>query len=216
MLNSNSGNLACDPLPPPDKVRVSEYGETFFAGVDKDEGLFGFGTRRRMTRRERELEERRLARMIPDVNERRQVQVCTVSFAPIPALPCYNTIIQAIFENNAHIQQRFPGGIVQFAQAMELLPPDALEDMFAAAAIGAEQDNGDRGMPGQMPGLDDFFFGGADNNGAREAFNDRPIGEEDAREDEDGEDDDEENEDEDEDIAVSFAAFLGCPSNALT
>ncbi|KAH7880601.1 transcriptional repressor TCF25-domain-containing protein [Lentinula edodes] len=181
VLNSNSGNLACDPLPPPDKVRVSEYGETFFAGVDKDEGLFGFGTRRRMTRRERELEERRLARMIPDVNERRQVQ--------------------AIFENNAHIQQRFPGGIVQFAQAMELLPPDALEDMFAAAAIGAEQDNGDRGMPGQMPGLDDFFFGGADNNGAREAFNDRPIGEEDAREDEDEEDDDEENEDEDEDIA---------------
>ncbi|KAJ4484000.1 transcriptional repressor TCF25-domain-containing protein [Lentinula lateritia] len=181
VLHSNSGNLACDPLPPPNKVRVSEYGETFFAGVDKGEGLFGFGRRRRMTRRERELEERRLARMIPDVNERRQVQ--------------------AIFENNAHIQQRFPGGIVQFAQAMELLPPDALEDMFAAAAIGAEQDNGDRGMPGQMPGLDDFLFGGADNNGAREAFNDRPIGEEDAREDEDEEDDDEENEDEDEDIA---------------
>ncbi|KAJ4486281.1 transcriptional repressor TCF25-domain-containing protein [Lentinula aciculospora] len=179
VLSSNSRNLACDPLPPPHKVRVSEYGETFFAGVDQDEGLFGFGARRRMTRRERELEERRLARMIPDVNERRQ--------------------IQAIFENNPHIQERFPGGIVQFAQAMEMLPPDALEDMFAAAAIGVdEQGNDDRGMPGQMPGLEDILFGENVNDGARNVLAHEPI--DGVHEDED-EDEDEEGTDDDEDIA---------------
>ncbi|KAJ3987535.1 transcriptional repressor TCF25-domain-containing protein [Lentinula detonsa] len=179
ILNVNSGNLACDPLPPPGKVRVSEYGESFFAGVDKEEGLFGFGARRRMTRRERELEERRLARMIPDVNERRQVQ--------------------AIFENNAQIQQRFPGGIVQFAQAIEMLPPDALEDLFAAAVIGADDlGNDNRAMPGQMPGLEDVLFGGADD--IHHALDHRPAAGEDEHddEDEDGEDSDE---DEDEDIA---------------
>ncbi|KAJ3745934.1 transcriptional repressor TCF25-domain-containing protein [Lentinula raphanica] len=174
VLSSNNGNLACDPLPPPNTVRISDYGDTFFAGIDQDEGLFGFGVRRRMTRREREMEERRLAMMIPDVNERRQVQ--------------------AIFENNPLIHQRFPGGIVQFAQAMEMLPPDALEDLFAAAAIGAnEPGNEDMQMPGQMPGLENMLFA--------DVVHDAVVEEDRLEDDEDGEEDEDDSEDEIEDIA---------------
>ncbi|KAF9029393.1 transcriptional repressor TCF25-domain-containing protein [Rhodocollybia butyracea] len=167
VLSSNNSGLACDPLPPPNKVRLSEYGDEFFAGIDKDEELVGT---RRLTRRERELQERRLARLIPNVHERHQVQ--------------------AIFENNPALQQRFPGpdGILQFAQAMEMLPPDALEDLLAVAAMDLGENVDGRGMPGQMPGLEDILLEAG------------------------GEDEDlsgDEEEDEDEDISVG-CPFINC------
>lgn len=202
VLSGNNTSLACDPLPPPSKVRVSEYGDAFFAGAEKDaEGVFGVGARRRLTRREREMEERRLARLIPDVNERRQVQ--------------------AIFENNPLIQQRFPGpgGVAQFAQALEMLPPDALEDMFAAAVAdvaGGPGQMDNMQMPGQMPGLEDFLFGvgegvGDERHGPGGEERDvRPVDEQ------EDEDDLDEDEDEDEDIAVSVPSCFPSESQVLT
>ena len=46
-----------------------------------------------------------------------------------------------------------------------MIPPDALEDVFAAAAgvMGeAGNDNNDMGMPGQMPGLGEFLLNADD------------------------------------------------------
>lgn len=65
-----SGALACDPLPP--ATAMSKYDEVFFEGV---EDAFSGGGRRGQTRRERALDERRLAQMIPDAAVRRQLQV---------------------------------------------------------------------------------------------------------------------------------------------
>ncbi|KAF9069168.1 transcriptional repressor TCF25-domain-containing protein [Rhodocollybia butyracea] len=168
VLSSNNSGLACDPLPPPNKMKEL------------------VGTRR-LTRRERELQERRLARLIPNVHERHQVQ--------------------AIFENNPALQQRFPGpdGILQFAQAMEMLPPDALEDLLAVAAMDLGENVDGRGMPGQMPGLEDILLE-AGINGAgigAGAGNEHNEG---------GEDEDlsgDEEEDEDEDISVG-CPFINC------
>jgi hypothetical protein len=65
-----SGALACDPLPP--ATAVSKYDEAFFHGI---EDVWAGGGRRSQTRRERALDERRLAQMIPDAEFRRQLQV---------------------------------------------------------------------------------------------------------------------------------------------
>lgn len=64
-----SGTLACDPLPP--ATAVSRYDDAFFHGIEDVRG----GGRRSRTRRERALDERRLAQMIPDAEFRRQLQV---------------------------------------------------------------------------------------------------------------------------------------------
>ena len=60
-------SLSCDPLPPP--TATTRYDERFFDGVDD---LFSLRMR---TRRERALDERRLAQMIPDAAARQQLQV---------------------------------------------------------------------------------------------------------------------------------------------
>ncbi|KAJ3575698.1 hypothetical protein NP233_g923 [Leucocoprinus birnbaumii] len=194
--------LSCDPLPP--KNAITAYDEKFFEGV---EDLFAYRPR---TRRERELDRRRLAQMIPDAGFREQ--------------------LEGFFEAQG-LEQRFPGGIVQFAQAMAQLPPQQLEDlmingMFAMDAgggpgpegVGGGMDPGFFGvgaMPGQMPGQD--MLEGI-NEGPEAAFGvdaagagaprdrgveeqDRPAREPDAGEDEDEEGDediDEDEEDEDE------------------
>jgi Transcriptional repressor TCF25 len=65
-----AGTLACDPLPP--ATAVSRYDISFFEGV---EDAFASGGRRARSRRERALDERRLAQVIPDAAFRRQLQV---------------------------------------------------------------------------------------------------------------------------------------------
>ena len=61
--------LSCDPLPP--RQAVTRYDETFFEGIEDRGG----GARRSKTRRERELDRRRLAQMIPDAGFRHQLEV---------------------------------------------------------------------------------------------------------------------------------------------
>ena len=46
--------------------------------------------------------------------------------------------------------ERFPGGIIQFAQLAAQLPEDALEDLMIAEADGVGAPNPNRGMPGQL------------------------------------------------------------------
>ena len=48
--------------------------------------------------------------------------------------------------------ERFPGGIIQFAQLAVQLPEDALEDLMIAEANGVGAPNPNRGMPGQLQG----------------------------------------------------------------
>jgi len=48
--------------------------------------------------------------------------------------------------------ERFPGGIVQFAQLAAQLPEDALEDLMIAEADGIGLQNPNGGMPGQLQG----------------------------------------------------------------
>ena len=70
-ISSNIG-MSCDPLPPLDGV--SAYDSQFFIGT---EDVFA---NRPRTRRQRENEERLLARMIPDQTLRAQLQVCVTHF----------------------------------------------------------------------------------------------------------------------------------------
>jgi len=101
--------LTCDPMPPP--TAVTKYDPEYFSNVDD---LQSFTARR--SRRDRALDERRLAQMIPDANFRQQ--------------------LQGFFDANPAFGQRFPGGILQFAQAIAQLPPDVLDDMMMAEAMG--------------------------------------------------------------------------------
>lgn len=64
-------SLSCDPLPPKDAVTV--YDEDFFEGT---EDLFALRPR---TRREREMDQRRLAQMVPDAGFRQQLEVRLLS-----------------------------------------------------------------------------------------------------------------------------------------
>jgi hypothetical protein len=61
-------SFACDPLPP--KNALTCYDEGFFEGT---EDLFAYRPR---TRREREMDRRRLAQMVPDAGFRQQLEVC--------------------------------------------------------------------------------------------------------------------------------------------
>ncbi|KAH9483302.1 Transcription factor 25 [Psilocybe cubensis] len=111
-------SLACDPLPPP--TAVSQYDEAFFGGVDD---LY---SPRLRTRRQRQLEERRLAQLMPDAAFRQQ--------------------LQGFFDANPHFAERFPGGILQFAQMVGQLPADVLEDMMLVEAAAGNGNN--NAMPG--------------------------------------------------------------------
>ncbi|RXW11496.1 hypothetical protein EST38_g14359, partial [Candolleomyces aberdarensis] len=54
------------------------------------------------------------------------------------------------FDANPNFQERFPGGILQFAQAIAQLPPDVLEDMMLAGAMNEPPQGGEGGMPGGL------------------------------------------------------------------
>lgn len=66
-------SLACDPLPP--LTKISEYDDEFFKSVED-----AFSSRSR-TRRQRAVDERRLAQMIPDAAFRQQLQVGSLFFS---------------------------------------------------------------------------------------------------------------------------------------
>jgi len=119
----SSRQLACDPLPP--FLKVSEYNAEFFRGV---EDVLGYRPRRRNAREE----ERFLERLIPDGVFRRQ--------------------LQDFFVAHPNFAERFPGGIIQFAQLAAQLPEDALEDLMIAEADGVGAPNLDGGMPGHLQG----------------------------------------------------------------
>ncbi|PFH47324.1 hypothetical protein AMATHDRAFT_67935 [Amanita thiersii Skay4041] len=122
--------LACDPLPPPS--RVTEYDAQFFEGIE-DAFELGFGGRR--TRRQMEADQRRLAQLVRDDALLQQVQ--------------------EMFDANPEIAERFPGGILQFAQIIDQLPEDVLEDMMAqiaAGGVGVGMEGGEQPMPGGFEG----------------------------------------------------------------
>ncbi|KAG7092016.1 hypothetical protein E1B28_008399 [Marasmius oreades] len=181
--------LSCDPLPPPS--RVTEYNTEFFAGVEEEEG--GSGGRRRMTRAQREVDERRLARLVPDAGFRRQ--------------------IQELFNANPLLAERIPGGVFEFAQRLAQMPPDVLDDLIAHAAAREGEFGGDilvqefgegGGMPGAFEDVDDVaVMGGVEGNGGGLP---QLIAEEE-------EEEDEGDEEEDEDIAVSFQHFTSADTS---
>ncbi|KDR71096.1 hypothetical protein GALMADRAFT_229747 [Galerina marginata CBS 339.88] len=117
-------SLACDPLPPP--TSLNQYDREFFQSV---EDIYSSRLR---TRRQRVNDERRLAQLIPDAAFRQQ--------------------LQAFFDAHPHFAERFPGGIMQFAQMAGQLPPDVLEDLMLVEAVNAPAG----GMPG---GFGDGPFG---------------------------------------------------------
>ncbi|KAF8812727.1 DUF654-domain-containing protein [Phlegmacium glaucopus] len=116
-------SFACDPLPP--RTTVNQYDQEFFQGVDD---LYSPRIR---SRRQRVNDERRLAQFIPDAAFRQQ--------------------LQAFFEAHPHFAERFPGGILQFAQMAGQLPPDMLEDLMLVEAVNAP----DGAMPGGLDNVRD-------------------------------------------------------------
>jgi hypothetical protein len=134
-------SLACDPLPP--LTTVNQYDQDFFKAVDD---LYSPRIR---SRRQRVNDERRLAQFIPDAAFRQQLQVmyiCTCLLWKYDII-FVKLLIQAFFEAHPHFAQRFPGGILQFAQMAGQLPPDVLEDLMLVEAI-----NPAPGPDGAMPG----------------------------------------------------------------
>ncbi|KAI0368457.1 DUF654-domain-containing protein [Pilatotrama ljubarskyi] len=112
--------------PLPPSTRVNEYDSEFFRGVEDV-----LNVRPRSRRQEARL----LEQLIPDPGLRRQ--------------------LQDLWDGHPALAQRFPGGIVQFAQIAEQMP-EVLEDMMVALAGAGgdapQQREGD--MPGGMPGAE--------------------------------------------------------------
>ncbi|KAI5830065.1 DUF654-domain-containing protein [Schizophyllum commune Tattone D] len=153
-------SLACDPLPPP--TAITTYDDAFFRGV---EDAFV------RTRREREADARRLARLVPDAGFRQQ--------------------LQGFFDAHPAIAARFPGGVVQFAQMAAQAPEDVEDIMMVEAMAGVEGVFGEGGMPGEMPGL------GEGEWVQEEEVNEHEHEEVRAEEEEEEDEDDEEEDDED-------------------
>ncbi|KZP07253.1 DUF654-domain-containing protein [Athelia psychrophila] len=121
----NVKQLACDPLPPQTATNV--YDAEFFKGV---EDVFSI---RHRTRQDAAGDQRLLERLIPDPVFLRQLQ------------PRQSSIPKAFFNAHPGFAERFPGGIVQFAQMAGEMPEDQLEDIMIAEAENLPQN---LGMPG--------------------------------------------------------------------
>ncbi|KAI0666150.1 transcriptional repressor TCF25-domain-containing protein [Trametes maxima] len=159
--------------PLPPSTRTNEYDPEFFRGVEDVLAL---------RPRSRRQEARLLEQLVPDGALRGQLQDFWNAY---PALA-----------------QRFPGGIVQFAQIAEQMP-EVLEDIMVAVA-GAGEDvpqmrAGD--MPGGMPGAE-VMVNFVDPEDEEEDVDDLPTPAALVRQ-EQTEDDDEEEEDEEEEEAVA-------------
>ena len=119
------------------------------------------------------------------------------------------------WEAHLAIQQRFPGGVVQFAQWAGQMPEDALEDLFLAVDALENQQLQDGGMPGAMPG-GEVMVNFVDDDDDVEDIPDLPAGAQPqqrprapARVEED-DDEDEDEDGEEEQVAVSGKKFLPC------
>ncbi|KAJ7201070.1 transcriptional repressor TCF25-domain-containing protein [Mycena pura] len=119
-------SLQCDPLSPP--TAVTSYDDTFFEGT---EDLRTFAPR--LSTRQRAQQGRVLAQMIPNADLREQ--------------------LQAFWNAMPAVQERFPEGVVQFAEAAAQMDPEELEALMLLAAMGDEGAAEQGGMPGQMPGM---------------------------------------------------------------
>ncbi|KIP10564.1 hypothetical protein PHLGIDRAFT_100960 [Phlebiopsis gigantea 11061_1 CR5-6] len=105
--------------PVPPPTRVNEYDPEFFQGAEDPLSARPRGRREN---------QRVLEQLIPDPVFRRQ--------------------LQDFFEANPQFAQRFPGGLVEFAQVAGQMPEEVLEDLMIEVA-----NQGNEGMPGQMPGF---------------------------------------------------------------
>ncbi|KAF7331094.1 hypothetical protein MVEN_02449700 [Mycena venus] len=115
--------LQCDPLPPPTAVTL--YDDTFFEGTDDLRTFLPT-----LTMRQRAQQDRLLARMVPDAAMRAQ--------------------LHAFFNAMPAVQERFPGGVAQFAEAAAQMDPEEFEAMMMVAMANADvlaNANGG-GMPG--------------------------------------------------------------------
>lgn len=112
--------------PVPPPTRVSEYDGAFFEGAEDPLALRPRGRRDAA---------RMLQQLVPDPVFRRQ--------------------LEDVFAANPQFAARFPGGVVEFAQAAAQMPEEVLEDLMieVANAGGAPLDE-QRAMPGEMPGLE--------------------------------------------------------------
>ncbi|KAF9037062.1 transcriptional repressor TCF25-domain-containing protein [Panaeolus papilionaceus] len=166
-------SLACDPLPP--LTLKTMYNDDFFKGIDDPY------TARMRSRRGRANDEQRLAQMIPDAAFRQQ--------------------FQALFDAHPQMAERFPGGILQFAQMVGQLPPDVVEDMLAEVVRAGP--GGQGGMPGGFDDMQDddnhegmvevhWVEPGQDGQVQNDERNADIADEEDEDAEEDGDEDDEE------------------------
>ncbi|KAJ7661483.1 transcriptional repressor TCF25-domain-containing protein [Mycena polygramma] len=121
--------LQCDPLPPP--TAITSYDDAFFEGTADLRTFMP-----QITTRQRAQQGRVLAQLIPDANMREQ--------------------LQAFFNAMPAVQERFPEGVVQFAQAAGQMDPDELEALMLAAMDELPAENAHGGMPGEMPGFADW------------------------------------------------------------
>ena len=113
--------------------------------------------------------------------------------------------IQDFFEAHPHFAQRFPGGIVEFAQIAGQLPEEMLEDLMIAEVAAGQG----RAMPGQMPGEDIFADPEQDHElpAPHPIARDGPVAGEEVMDMEEDADRDEAD-DEDIDVAVRSATLL--------
>ncbi|KAI0352517.1 DUF654-domain-containing protein [Trametes cingulata] len=167
--------------PLPPSTRVSEYDSEFFRGVEDV-----LNVRPRSRRQEARL----LERLVPDGALRRQ--------------------LQDLWDAHPGLAQRFPGGIVQFAQIAEQMP-EVLEDMMVAlAGAGADAPQQREGnMPGGMPGAE-VMVNFVDPDDV-EDLPDQPAQnppQQPARQEEPEEEDDEEEEEEEQDVAPLPVRFV--------
>jgi len=116
--------------PVPPPTSISEYDPAFFEGAEDPLAV------RPRNRRENA---RMLEQLVPDPVFRRQ--------------------LEDFFNANPQFAQRFPGGVVEFAQVAAQMPEEVLEDLMIEIANqnqgGAMFEGAQHGnMPGRMPGLE--------------------------------------------------------------
>lgn len=185
--------LSCDPLPPP--TGITTYDDDFFQGTGE---LVDPAT---ASRRQRAALQRRMEQAIPDAAFRQQFQVSDLILGGV-----YGWFIdfsaQAFFEAHPQLGEQFPGGILQFMQMINQLPPDAVEDILLGAGAGVFGMPGHGEMPGQMPGFEGQM---QEDVPVEEVLH--PMDTENDWDDDASEEEDEDEEDE-EDVSVSFSLFL--------
>lgn len=201
-------SLSCDPLPP--TTSISFYDDNFFQGIDHISSP-------RQSRRQQALDQRILAQLLPDAGFRQQFQVSHQTRQP-SFQNAYSVYLQDFFNAQPQLAQRFPGGILQFAQMAAQMQPELLEDLMLAQAMDAAPPVGHGGMPGGFADTDDELEDQPEDNVVEVIFNPPPPQQRQAvapaatmedvtavdNSDSEQGDEESENEQEDDDVSVSF------------